>query len=220
MIEARQIRAARALLGWSQADLARAAGMATSSIKNLESANGSARRETFTLIRDTLEAAGVEFTPALGVRFKSDIVAVHEGRNATPALLESIYATVAASPEREVCVIGLDEGTLAELDGASTLSRHAERLKREEVRQRVLICEGVRQVFGDPESYRWLPRDYFARNSPIYIYGDRIAIQTGSLKRRTIIIESGQAARNLKNVFALLWDKAAVAPARLDPALP
>ena len=46
MIDHRQIRAARALLNWSQADLARASDMATSSIKNIENENSSSRKES------------------------------------------------------------------------------------------------------------------------------------------------------------------------------
>ncbi|MFX8860266.1 helix-turn-helix transcriptional regulator, partial [Acinetobacter baumannii] len=63
MIDIRQIRAARALLNWSQADLARASSMATSSIKNVESESSSARRETIAQIRDTFTLNGVEFLP-------------------------------------------------------------------------------------------------------------------------------------------------------------
>ena len=55
MIDYRQIRAARALLNWSQADLARAANMATSSIKNIESESSSARKETLTQIYEAFD---------------------------------------------------------------------------------------------------------------------------------------------------------------------
>ena len=51
MIDYRQIRAARALLNWSQADLARASGLATSSVKNIESERGSLKRRTVILER-------------------------------------------------------------------------------------------------------------------------------------------------------------------------
>jgi transcriptional regulator with XRE-family HTH domain len=76
MIDAAQIRAARALLNVNQADLARSASVHVATIRRLEAASqirGAA--ETLWKIQKALEAAGVEFTPAddakgPGVRLK------------------------------------------------------------------------------------------------------------------------------------------------------
>ena len=78
MIDAAQIRAARALLNMSQADLARIASVHVATIRRLEAATevrGAA--ETVWKIQRALEAAGIEFIPAeagrgAGVRFKRD----------------------------------------------------------------------------------------------------------------------------------------------------
>lgn len=80
MIDVRQIRAARALLDWSQADLAQAVGMAASTIKAIEAKRATPRRDTFELIAATLEDNGVELMPGSGVRLKSRFVTVHQGR--------------------------------------------------------------------------------------------------------------------------------------------
>lgn len=212
MIDYRQIRAARALLNWSQADLARAADMATSSIKNVESETTSARKETLEHIYDAFDLNGVEFTPASGVRLKNDIVAIHDGRNATSALLDDIYAHVSSAAQREVCIIGLDETFSVETDGLLLLAGHLDRLAKAGITERILICEGDTRFLNSPECYRWLPRQYFTRNAPIYIYGDRIAIHSGSLRRRAIIVEARPLAQHLKKIFCLLWDEVAFAP--------
>ena len=76
MVEAAQIRAARALLALSQADLSDLASVSTTTIKRLEGATeirGAA--ETIWKIQKALEAAGVEFIPedetkGPGVRLK------------------------------------------------------------------------------------------------------------------------------------------------------
>ena len=221
MIDHRQIRAARALLNWSQSDLARAAAMATSSIKNIESESSSARRETLAQIRSAFDDNGIEFMPGTGVRLKDDIVAVHDGRRATAALLDSIYTHVQAAPEREVCIIGLDEAFSVDTDGAQLLTSHIDRLARAGVRERILLCEGDTRFLNAPECYRWLPRAYFTRNAPIYVYGDRIAVHSGSLRRRTIIIEARPLAQHMRMIFSLLWDCVSTAPplaAALGPA--
>ena len=64
MIDAAQIRAARALLNINQADLARRASVHVATIRRLEAATevrGAA--ETVWKIQKALEAAGVEFIP-------------------------------------------------------------------------------------------------------------------------------------------------------------
>ncbi|TWI07882.1 helix-turn-helix domain-containing protein [Bradyrhizobium daqingense] len=69
MISIEQIRAARGLLGWSQTDLAEAAGRSLPTIKRLEreSDDGSAVSEDVRdAVRAALEKAGVEFIPENG----------------------------------------------------------------------------------------------------------------------------------------------------------
>lgn len=212
MIDFRQIRAARALLNWSQADLARASDMATSSIKNIESESSSARKDTLEQIHEAFDLNGIEFLASTGVRLKNDIIAVHDGKRATTALLDDIYAQVQTSYEREVCIIGLDETFSVETDGLLLLANHIERLTKAGIKERILICEGDTRFLNVPECYRWLPRQYFTRNAPIYIYGDRIAIHSGSLKRRTVIIEARALAQHMRMLFTLLWDCVSVAP--------
>ena len=212
MIDYRQIRAARALLNWSQADLARASGLATSSVKNIESESGSARKETLEQVFDAFDENGLEFMPGFGVRLKNHIVTVHDDKRATSALLDDIYTHTQTAAERQVCIIGLDEGFSVETDGLLLLTSHIERLTKAGIRERILVCEGDTCFLNAPDCYRWLPRQYFTRSAPIYIYGDRIAIHSGSLKRRTVILEQKALAVHQRMLFALLWDKVSIAP--------
>ena len=212
MIDYRQIRAARALLNWSQADLARASGLATSSVKNIESESGSARKETLEQVFDAFDENGLEFMPGFGVRLKNHIVTVHDDKHATTALLDDIYTHAQTAAERQVCIIGLDETFSVETDGAQLLTNHIDRLTKAGIRERILICEDDARFLNAPDCYRWLPRQYFTRSAPIYIYGDRIAIHSGSLKRRTVILEQKALAVHLRMLFALLWDKVSIAP--------
>lgn len=57
-----QIRAARALLGWTQAELGTAAGLSVPTIKRSEGqSKASASDDAIAAIRAVLEAAGVQF---------------------------------------------------------------------------------------------------------------------------------------------------------------
>jgi transcriptional regulator with XRE-family HTH domain len=63
LITTRQVKAARALLGWSQADLARRSGISAPTIARLESAEGElgGREGTVEKIKKAIVSAGIEF---------------------------------------------------------------------------------------------------------------------------------------------------------------
>ena len=76
IIESAQVRAGRALIGWSQAKLAAAAGLPLSTLDEFES--GAAHNVpawAVAKMQTTLETAGVAFVPELGggagVRFRT-----------------------------------------------------------------------------------------------------------------------------------------------------
>lgn len=62
-VSVRQIKAARALLAWSQEDLGEKTGVSIPTIKRLEARDGDlgGRRATRDKITSALEAAGIEF---------------------------------------------------------------------------------------------------------------------------------------------------------------
>jgi transcriptional regulator with XRE-family HTH domain len=67
MIEAAQVRAARALVDWSQAELANAAGLPVAVIELIETGGGAkVPAEDIAKMRAALEAAGVTFIPENG----------------------------------------------------------------------------------------------------------------------------------------------------------
>jgi transcriptional regulator with XRE-family HTH domain len=77
MIDHRQSRAARSLLGWTQQQLAAAAGVALATIQFFETDKREPIPNNITAIRRALEDAGVEFIPAksgkgVGVRLRED----------------------------------------------------------------------------------------------------------------------------------------------------
>jgi transcriptional regulator with XRE-family HTH domain len=61
MITPAQIRAARALIGWTQSDLAEASGVSHISIKNIERGATDPRASTLAAMQAAFEHAGVVF---------------------------------------------------------------------------------------------------------------------------------------------------------------
>jgi transcriptional regulator with XRE-family HTH domain len=72
-----QIRAARALLGWSQSKLARAAGVGLATLQRIEQNEGVVKGNFATIlkIQNVLEHAGIQFTDdeagEIGVRLQT-----------------------------------------------------------------------------------------------------------------------------------------------------
>jgi transcriptional regulator with XRE-family HTH domain len=64
-----QMRGARGLLGWTQADLAEASGISLPTIKRMEAVGpGRSAGDTIATIQKAFEAAGVVFIPDNGAR--------------------------------------------------------------------------------------------------------------------------------------------------------
>ena len=61
-----QSRAARGLVGWSQTELATAAGMSLPTVKRYETGVANVSADAIGRLRQALEAAGVEFIPENG----------------------------------------------------------------------------------------------------------------------------------------------------------
>jgi transcriptional regulator with XRE-family HTH domain len=66
MIEAAQVRAARALIGWSRAELADAAGVSLSIVDRFETGQPDISADAVAKVRAALESAGVAFIPKNG----------------------------------------------------------------------------------------------------------------------------------------------------------
>ena len=87
MIEASQVRAARALIGWSQTKLAGAAGVPVSLVERLETEPADpVADEGIDKLRAALEAAGVVFLPkddggGIGVRLREPLEGEYIGWN-------------------------------------------------------------------------------------------------------------------------------------------
>jgi transcriptional regulator with XRE-family HTH domain len=61
-ITSSQVKEARALLGWSQEELAARAGISSVTIARFETASRNTRKTTIEMLRTTLEAHGVVFS--------------------------------------------------------------------------------------------------------------------------------------------------------------
>jgi transcriptional regulator with XRE-family HTH domain len=90
MFSALQLKAARALAGWSREELAKRAGVAAETIKRFELRGSDPKVSTLLKLRRALASIGIEFTDAVdgkgeGVRFKTHGEGAPQAKKRTPA---------------------------------------------------------------------------------------------------------------------------------------
>lgn len=221
MIEPRQIRAARALLNWSQSDLADQSGIAVSSIKNVENSITVARKETLEDIQKAFEKSGVEFLPGSGVRIKEQTITVMHGIDGYWGMLDDVYHTL-LKEGGEICIMGLDETLVTKAlgqqdpeEGGEKLSKHINRLQKSRISERLIIKKGDTNIVAPLAWYRCIPEQYFAPY-PLYIYGQKIGILHWGPPFKAVIYENPEIAEALQRIFNFVWNNSEAIQIRND----
>ncbi len=211
MITIKQIKAARALLDWSQQQLADASGLSLAAINNLERGIGSPRQETIRQIERSLRSAKIEFIGEAGVQLSENAfnLEILDGKQGIITLLEDIYETLAPI-SGEVLLSGLSEEKW-EKEFAAVLEEHVSKRKAAGITHRLLICEGDDKTRIDKESYRWVPKILFYQ-SPYYVYHNKLALITWQRKIKVIIIENEEIAETFRRQFNQNWESATPLP--------
>ena len=124
-----QIKAARSLLGWSQADLAKKSGYSLPAINNIERGLYEARSATMDDLIQTFEENGIEFIDGPGVRIETSAfhIKAYEGEDALTILLNKMGLAF-EKKEGELLLSGLDENFLQQ-NNADDIKRLQMRLK-------------------------------------------------------------------------------------------
>lgn len=203
-----QCRMARALLQWSQPDLAERCGLATMTISKFEKDEGSRpEARTISKIAAVFEIAGVAFLEGGGVEPRQNLLTVLEGGDANSQILDDIYHTL-KDTGGEVLIAGLSEvDKNAEPERYEFLTSHIQRLKKAGITERMLIEEGDTNLIAPSNWYRWIPKDRFS-DTPFQLYGDRIAMIDWGPPQKIVVIDHPSFANTFRNLFNLVWDEA------------
>jgi len=204
MINAEQIRAARALLDWSTADLAKLTGLTVNGINKIEREHVDPQKDTLNVIQRGFEEAGLEFFPLSGVKKKDQIVLIWDDEEAYNRLLDDIYYEL-RDTGGEVLISGVDETVCIANIGRERLEFHISRLAKSNIVERMLIKEGDTNLVGPIESYHWMPKKYFSLDS-FFIYGSKLALITNEKRPKAIIISDARMADSVRKLFDFVWD--------------
>jgi len=208
LITREQIKGARAMLDWSQKELAKhCPDVSEPTIKLIELGKVRSTEGTLNSIRRTLEQAGIEFTAQNGVRFRDDIITVMEPRydndNLFLRLLDDVFHTLREEPGI------LMSSFIDHKYSTPEIREHEDVLRKSGVEMRFLIRHGDTNLIYPIAEYRYLPKDRYI-NSPTMVYGDKFAValqdpESHQLTKIVIIRDSTVAAIK-RQEFEIIWD--------------
>lgn len=199
---------ARALLQWSQPDLAGRCGLATMTISKFEKDEGGRpEARTISKIAAVFEMAGVEFSNDGGVKPVQKLMMILEGDDANSRVLEDIFLRM-KDAGGEVLIAGLREFDPEENpEGHEFVKAHLKRLTEHNITERILLEEGDTNLLAPPEWYRYLPKDKFS-DTPFQLYGDRIAMIDFGPPQKIVVVEHPRFANTFRNLFDMVWETA------------
>jgi DNA-binding XRE family transcriptional regulator len=203
-----QIRAGRALLGWSQEHLAKEAEVGLSTVRDAESARRAAETAAVASIRSALWNGGVVFTGGLpgegpGVRLVADQPNIIR----RPSTMQWEGLPFAVEYQGKIVTVFVADTVLEDLTEQPGSMTEAACLKSFE-RHHGKILDAVALAFTDPENF-----DQFGR---LHIRPkDMDSLKIGQWHRVTI--ESGEdiretSARSLMNKFSAIFMECGVPP--------
>ncbi len=204
MISLAQIKAARALLGWSQEALARAADLSLPAINNIERGLTSPRKETLNAIENALNSAGVDFIDISGVQLRRPDVETEiiEGEDWLEIYDNDIFSVLRGSDD-EILQWSCDERSWM-VYGGTTNHLYIEKRDSLKFKERILVPENIDYITNKPELYRTLPTSCFDGVS-YQIYGNRVSYILWQA-RKIILIKSTAMASAKRAEFEYFWN--------------
>jgi transcriptional regulator with XRE-family HTH domain len=192
-----QMRAARALLNWSQKDVAERAGLSELSITKFENEKSKPHQNSLEKIVQAFSLAGVVFTEN-GVDLKNDSTSVIEGDEWYSRLLEDVYHTLLAQDKKEFLCLCTDDKVSPPI-----INEKIRKIRGAGIAMRQLVEEGNTYLMGPLNEYRYIPKEKF-KNYVTLIYGDKVAVCTEK-NTKAIVFVDAHLSKTWTNVFEVLW---------------
>jgi len=205
MVTSDQIRAARALLDWSLADLSARSGIGQQAISKLENNETKPLARTLQKLQRILEESGVEFLPSGGIQPKQEIMRVLKGRSGFMQFIWDVHE-VASTTGGEICVSNVKEDDFVYWLGTDD-KEHLRKMNaiKDNFTFKIITEEGDTNFSGGSYAeYRWMPKAYFSA-VPFYVYGNKFAIILFKEDVIVYVIEDKNIADAQRIQFDLAW---------------
>ncbi len=199
-----QLKAARALLNWSQADLAQKSGYSLPTINNIERGQYEAHPNTMDNIIQTFEQEGIQFLDGPGVRIDNSSLRIksYEG----PDAIHSLFTKIRLSLEKaggDLYICGIDEKRLKNM-AEQDLSILQNKLGKN-VSVRILCCKSHSDGIMFQNFQKKVVPDHMAL-IPCFIYQGRVAIVLLQNPLHVAILYNDDLAACHIQTFNFIWN--------------
>lgn len=210
-----QIRAARALMDWSQGDLAKRSGLARPTIANIEAGHQVPGAKTLDRIVSAFETADVVFIEGEGVRKKRDTVQIFQGRERFKEFFEFVYHA-AISDGGSFFLNNIQDNRFEHWYPGFYESDYVRKMTkvRDQMDFRIILREGnTRFPLKDKYvTYRWLPENQFT-GVPFEVFGQHLAVFLLSVDEPVVfVLRNKEIADLYRKKFIEQWENAIVPP--------
>ena len=212
IITPQQIRAARALVNWSQQELADDAGISLNALNNIEQEVGNPREKTLLALKKSLEREGILFIGDTGAKRQTETfdVETYGGDQIPNKYFEELELALK---------LNVDELLFGDLDNVrfkdkipKVLDKWLEfgpRLENADVKVRSIteLTADATYYNEDRSSYREIITPYFG-TIPYYVYGNNVSVIIWGPPPKMVIFRSKAIANIFRAQFNLSWSQA------------
>ncbi len=215
LISSAQCRAARALLNWSQPDLATRCDIHVQTISNFEKEASTPSKTTLSKIMTVFHLQGILFEEDDGVKRTNQTIQQYQGAEGFRLFMDDIYETMKERKGEMRLLNGDPDLWLKYLGEDWYYNTHVPRMREvlDGSIPKILVQEGQYNFIGRQfAEYRWLPKKIWHPNS-FYSYGDRIGFLNFDNNDIQIhVIRHRKFAETFRFLFNLVWDQYSIIP--------
>lgn len=205
-ISASQIKAARAILGWLQDDLAKASGLAVTTIRSLETGHLSPR--SLKEVHRALENAGIEFLEGEGVKRRDDQITILKGPESCNKFFEDLLRTTVNKGDEIACIMKSPNFMMESLGAANGENHDRLEALAQNATVKCLFSEIPATPFYLPPFQFRVTSGHCISPASFYVYGGKYAAVHQSMRSGVffIIHDRVKDAAEFRSYFQLLWD--------------
>ncbi|MAS87141.1 MAG: hypothetical protein CMH30_04070 [Micavibrio sp.] len=208
MINAAQIRAARAITRENQSEFSNNCGISVPLLKMIELEEAGVTLKTAEKIIAYMEAKNYEFTEEGGIQPISGHTQVYSGQKGFVDFIRDVYATISVVGG-EICVNNVDESLFLKWQGDEA-DAHMQRMSSLTNYQfKILVKEGDSNFVASKYAiYKWSSADRFDAIT-YYIYGKKVATIIFQAENVVVYVTKDQILADYhRQKFNFEWERA------------
>lgn len=203
-----QIRAARALLGWNQTDLADRAGLSQTGIARIENGTNHPNSQTLRKIEEAFDKADIEFIDTSGVRKRENYFRTLRGSEGMREFLNDVYE-VLSTEGGEFCIFNASPLVMMEWMDQELWDMHRERMVgiKNKISGKIIVKRDLQNfVASGYAEYRRFDDNEYDERKTLYSYGNRLVFLDFKPEDLVItIMERHEFAHAYRVIFNSAW---------------